>query len=277
MDQGLRRQALALGVELALGDSCKKLPDGGIVANGPKRANVIAVGYLFETDAADGAYCSFSAKLAGQGYAYLLIRRGRGVIATCLFDDFHNENYYLAQTLEFFNSTVGFTMRHQRRFGGVGNFSVPDTARKGKLLYVGESVGFQDAFAGFGMRYALLSGHLAARALLAGKPQSYDSLWRQRFGAQLRASVVNRYLYAKLGSSVRRVLAERIAGLSGVRSHLKRHYAMSLIKAMIYPFAAHAHVRQTLTSCDEPGCSCTWCKCHMRNNQIAQQRVPARN
>ena len=262
IDQGLLRQARSLGVELALGESCGNLPDGGIVANGPRRADAIAVGYLFETDAADGAYAALSPRLAGQGYSYLLVHRGRGVVATCLFNDFHNERYYLEQTVEFFDSKLHITMRHQRRFGGAGSYWVPATARKGKLLYVGESAGFQDAFAGFGMRYALLSGHLAARALLAGRPEQYDALWQARFGAELRASIVNRYLYARVGAPVRRWLAEHTAGERDVRARLRRHYAMSPLKALLYPLAARGASRPARTLCEEPGCTCTWCRCH---------------
>ncbi len=262
IDQGLYRQALSLGVELAFGDRCTNLPDGGIVANGPKRVQVIAVGYLFETDAADGAYCALPARLAREGYAYLLVHRGRGVVATCLFDDFHNERYYLEQTVEFFESVLGIKMRHRRRFGGVGCYSIPKTACKGRMLYAGESAGFQDAFAGFGMRYALLSGHLAARALLSGECQRYDALWRARFGRELRASIVNRYLYSGLGKPIRALLAAHIAGTSGVRARLKRHYAMSLFKALLYPLAGRSVGRRALTTCEEPGCHCTWCRCH---------------
>jgi flavin-dependent dehydrogenase len=262
IDQGLRRQALSLGVDLHLEATCRHLPDGGIVADGPKRADVIAVGYLFETDAANGAYCALSGRLASKGYAYLLVHAGRGVIATCMFDDFHNERYYLGQTVAFFESAVGITMRHVRRFGGAGNYSVPNTARKGSILYAGESAGFQDALAGFGMRYALLTGHLAARALLGGEPERYDALWRARFGAQLRASIVNRYLYAVLGEAGRRRLAVHHTGPSSGRARLRRRYANSVAKTLLYPIARRAVGRRARATCQESGCNCTWCCCH---------------
>lgn len=261
MDQGLRRQALSLGVDIRLETTCRHLPDGGIVADGPKRADAIAVGYLFETDAANGAYCALSARLANKGYAYLLVHAGRGVVATCLFDDFHNERYYLGQTVAFFESAVGITMRHVRRFGGAGSYSVPATARKGSILYAGESAGFQDALAGFGIRYALLTGHLAARALLGGVPERYDALWRARFGAELRASVVNRYLYAVLGEAGRRRLAAHHAGPGGGRARLRRRYANSMTKTLLYPIARRAVGRRARATCPESGCSCTWCRC----------------
>jgi len=55
-------------------------------------------------------------------------------------------------------------MTNPRPFGGFGNLYTGQAVRKGRLLYTGEAAGFQDALFGFGLRYAMLSGHLAARA-----------------------------------------------------------------------------------------------------------------
>jgi len=262
LDQCLKAQAISLGVELRLGAPSDYLPQGGIVAQGPRRADVIAVGYVFETDAADGAFCVLSGQLSAQGYAYLIVHRGRGVIATCLFEDFHNERYYLERTREFFDSKLGLTIRHARRFGGIGNFSVPVTARKGGMLYVGECAGFQDALAGFGMRYALLSGHLAAAALLAGKAGAYDKLWRARFGNELLASTVNRYFYTAFGDPGRRSLVRQLAGTSGGRARIRDRYARTALKRLLYPFVRRSVEKGIRVACEAPGCSCTWCRCH---------------
>ena len=259
LDRSLQTQALSLGVELRLDTPGNRLPRGGIVAQGPRR---VAVGCLFETDAADGAFCALSGQLSAQGYAYLLVHRGRGVIATCLFEDFHNERYYLERTREFFQNTLGLSMRHVRRFGGVGNFSVPATALNGDMLYVGECAGFQDALAGFGMRYALISGCLAASALLAGNPQGYDALWRTRFGDELRASTVNRYLFAAFGDFGRRLLVHRLAGMSGGRARIRRRYVRTAWKRLLYPFARRSVEKGMRLAWETPGCHCTWCRCH---------------
>lgn len=262
LDRRLQAQALSLGVELRLGSPVSHLPRGDIVAQGPRRADVIAVGYLFETDTADGVFCVFSGQLSAQGYAYLIVHRGRGVIATCLFGDFHNERYYLERTREFFRDTLGLTMRHTRRFGGLGNFFVPTTARKGGMLYAGECAGFQDALAGFGTRYALLSGNLAASALLAGEPEGYDALWRARFGNELLASTVNRYLYAVFGDPGRRSLVRQLAGTSGGRARIRGRYARTALKRLLYPIARRSVEKGARIACESPGCSCTWCRCN---------------
>ena len=139
---------------------------------------------------------------------------------------------------------------------------MPATARKGGMLYVGECAGFQDALAGFGMRYALLSGHLAATSLLAGKALAYDDLWRTRFGDELMASTVNRYLYAAFGDPGRRYLVRRLTGTSGGRARLRSHYARSALKRLLYPIARRSVEKGMRIACGAPGCRCTWCRCH---------------
>jgi flavin-dependent dehydrogenase len=70
-----------------------------------------------------------------------------------MFTDFKAEATYLARTVAMFKERVGFSMRNARRFGGYANFRLPRTAVQGGHLVVGEQAGFQNALAGFGMRY----------------------------------------------------------------------------------------------------------------------------
>src|SRR5262249_8008846 len=56
LDQALKQQALAAGVEIRFREPWPRLPEGGIVAGGPRAADAIAVGYNFKTSSADGAY-----------------------------------------------------------------------------------------------------------------------------------------------------------------------------------------------------------------------------
>ena len=65
VDRRLYDQALVQGAKVHFKSPCSALPQGGIVTCGPRRrVDVITVGYLFETDAADGAYCSLSPRHA---------------------------------------------------------------------------------------------------------------------------------------------------------------------------------------------------------------------
>lgn len=264
LDQHLKAQALAAGVDIRFREPRARLPEGGIVAGGPRAADAIAVGYVFETDRADGVFGVLSERLAPKGYAYLLICAGRGTVASCLFDDFHNEQLYLERAVDFFRRRAGLVMRNAVRFGGAGNAFLPGTARQGSILFAGEAAGFQDALWGFGMRTGILSGHLAARALLAWSPESYDRAWRARLGGLLRTSLVNRYVFARIGDRGYVKLMRGIARTADARGWLRRHYAPSLMKLLLLPLARRVvRSRRVAPGCPLPRCDCTWCRTHI--------------
>jgi flavin-dependent dehydrogenase len=263
LDQALKTQALAAGVELRCGESVEHLPDGGIVAHGPRRVDAIAVGYVFATDRSDAAFGAVSDDLAPGGYAYLLICRGRATLATCMFDDFHNDKQYLARTVDFFERTVGVTPRDARAFGGFGNMSAEPTLRRGNMLVAGEAAGLQDALFGFGMRYALVSGHLAGDAFADNDLARYERDYRRRFAGAIRASAVNRYLYRRAGRRGYQSLVDRVSGASNPRAWLKGYYNGRWWLPLVFPFArAEAERRQASPAheCRE-GCDCTYCRC----------------
>jgi len=278
LDSGLKEQALAAGVTIRFGESCRHLPAGGIEAGGPHGADAIGTGYLFDTDLADGAYVALSDRLAPKGYAYVLIQGGHGTLMSWMYADFHNERHYLVRCLEFFRTALGLEMQNPRRTGGAANFLYPRSAQKGGLLYAGESAGFQDALWGFGMRYAMLSGHLAAQALLADRPGEYDRLWRRRLGGLLRAALVNRYFYQRLNdrgyntllNSIDRVLQHEADG----RRWLQRYTAARPWKSLCFPVVRHLYrSSRPAPTMAPPGCNCTWCRC--RHSRPSSIRDPA--
>lgn len=224
LDRALERQAMAAGVEIRYTTPRRELPSSAIVASGPCRSDAVDVGYVFETDQADGVYGAFAERLAPGGYAYLLVSGGRGTIASCLFAEFSRANACLERTVEFFRQKVGLRMSAPRRFGGNGNARWPRGARRGEVLYAGEAAGFQDALWGFGIRSAIVSGHLAGRALADGSPEAYDRLWRDRLGGFIATSLANRRISRWLGEAGSALLLKRIARSDG-REYLKRLYA----------------------------------------------------
>ncbi|MDX8406549.1 MAG: hypothetical protein R8K50_10445 [Mariprofundus sp.] len=263
LDSALLRQAQQLGVEIRFDDHISKLPDGGICAEGPKAGDVIAAGYQFETDLPDGAYATLADELAPKGYAYLLIHQGHATLASCLYDDFHREHLHLEKTVDFFQQRLGFTMgNNAKRFGGLGNVSYPKTAIKGNILYVGEAAGFQDALWGFGMRYAMVSGHLAAQAWLQGKPEAYEQMWQQALGGRMRAGIVNRYMFSRLGDSGYARFLEHLAGCRDVRVWLGQHHREQWFTRLLFPWANRMlPSKRKDVGCAHPGCTCTWCRC----------------
>lgn len=234
LDHALKQQVLGQGIPIHFKQSVE-LTDRGIVAHGPRRGNVIAIGYVFKTDMADGVFAAVGDRLAPKGYAYLLIHRGLGTVAVCLFDDFSGRNLYLERTVDFFSRYVGLRMHSPQRFGGVGDTAGgPRLTRAGHCLHVGEAAGFQDALFGFGIRYAMTSGHLAAQAIGIGDAGVYDRLWKSRLGGYLRTARFNRFLYARGGCLGYAYLINRVCKTRDPREWLRRFYAPSPLKSLCF-------------------------------------------
>lgn len=267
LDSTLKRQALEAGAELHLNSPVIRFPQGGIVTEGPHRADAIAAGYLFETDMADAAYAALSDDLAPKGYAYLLICNGKGTLASCLFADFHHEHAYVERCRAFFAEKVGVRMQNPRRFGGSGNFSLPSRVHKGGILYAGEAAGFQDPLFGFGMRWALLSGAAAGRALASGDVRMYEAFWKHRLRDYYQTAATNRWLYARLGDRGYGSVLRRHAGNANVREYLRRAYAPSLWKKFWYQAVLDHRGKPVLAV--EDGCDCTWCRCRRHGMHAA--------
>ena len=264
LDYALKEQALAAGVEIRFRSPASHLPNGGVVSEGPRRADAIVAGYLFDTDMADGIYLAVSDELAPKGYAYLLINQGRGTVATCLFVDFHNERRYLERSIDFFDNQVGLRMYNQRRFGGGGNFSLPRTARKGNILYAGEAAGFQDPLFGFGIRWALLSGAAAGRALATGNPGQYDQVWKRRMRPYQQTAATNRWIYERLGNRGYSFALRQFPKDGDGRDRLHRSYTPRWWKRGWYHITASGRVKPLLKL--RTDCDCTWCRCERHLN-----------
>ena len=240
-----------------------------VLATGPRKAGIIAVGHVFETDMPDGAWLALGHRLAPGGYAYLLVQGGRGTVASCLFTGFRDQAKYLAATEEFFTHNAGLQMRNPRPFGGFGNMRLAETAVQGGHPVIGEQAGFQDALAGFGMRYAIRSGVLAARAILDGS--DYTTLWQRDLAPALHAGIVNRFVFNLAGEAGMKLAVRRLASRDAGKL-LARAYRFSLPKRLLFPLARRWY-RAPLAdpSCDHVDCGCVWCT-HGRHDGPAPQK-----
>lgn len=262
LDTALLAQAREAGAEVRFDDPIHKLPQGGVVAHGPRASDAVAVGWTFRTDLADGAYGALGEEIAPRGYAYLLACGGRATLAVCLFADFHREDLYLERALDLFQRRVGFRMDDARRFAGAGAMRLPGSAVRGRNPFAGEAAGFQDPLWGFGMRYALLSGHLAARAWIEGAPEAYDALWRERLGGLMRAGAVNRFFFELCGDPGYRASIRASTRARDSRSWLRRRYAPSWLTTAVFPWVQSVVFRSLdPAECSEKHCDCTWCRC----------------
>ena len=258
LECGLLEQAIAAGAEVRFGDRVTDPEGSTVLAIGPRTVDAIAAGYVFETDRPDGNWIAFNDRLAPLGYAYLLIHAGRGTVASCMFTGFKRQAEYVERTVAFFREKAGLEMCDPKPFGGFANFRLPRTALQGGHPVVGEQAGFQDALAGFGMRYALRSGILAARSLLEGT--DYTRLWRQELLPLLRTGVCNRFIFNSAGARGRR-WALRGMSRSDTAAKLRRLYRPSTLTRLVYPLALWRY-RAPLgdPSCDHVACDCIWCR-----------------
>ena len=258
LDLGLLKQAIAAGAEVRFDDRVTELEGPTVLAIGPRVADAIATGYVFQTDRPDGSWAAFDNALAPLGYAYLLIHNDHGTVASCMFTGFKRHAEHLERTVAFFRERVGLDMRDPRPFGGVANFRLPRTAMQGGHPVIGEQAGFQDALAGFGMRYALRSGMLAARSEIEG--QDYTRLWRRELLPLLRTGTCNRFIFNAIGERGWR-WAIRGLSRSDTTTKLRRLSRPSLLTRLVYPLA-YLRYRGPLRdpSCDHFDCGCVWCR-----------------
>ena len=268
LDTALLRQALSLGVEVKFNHRLKTLTHRGILAIGPRAADAIAVGYHFTTDSEDGFWVICDNTLAPGGYAYLLIMNGRGTVKSCMFTGFKQEQVYVDRTVKAFEKLVGLTMRDPKPHGGVGNFLLPESAMQGQNLVVGEQAGFQDTLFGFGIRYAMSSGILAARSLITG--ENYSALWRKELEPFLKASIVNRALYNLLGNRGFSFFLKRFSDKQDVRVAMRKHYHAGLGRRLLYPWAKWRYRSQRKDQqCTHTNCNCVWCRGHKTGDHRA--------
>ncbi len=259
LDVGLKEQAQETGVEILVNHRRDIHPGPAIVGTGPKGADVIAVGMTFETSMEDMAVVALDDDIAPKGYAYLLVNQGYGTMATVLYREFRKSGEYFRKMARFFEARMKMDIRNEKRFGGFGNFFLRDTQVRNGKLYVGESAGFQDCLWGFGMRYSILSGYLAAKSFIDGS--DYDELWKRELKPMLETSMINRYLFEKFGDFGYRYMARKLL-VSDPCGFLMKHYNHSFMKHLFLHIARRSYVNKVKDeSCNHENCACVWCTC----------------
>jgi flavin-dependent dehydrogenase len=234
LDMGLKEQAESLGVEFVFNHRVIDFRKTTIVGTGPQSADAIAIGMTFTTSLADTAAGVFDDNIASKGYAYLLVHRGFGTLATLLYSDFSRQSEYFERAVNFFHDQYGLDIRDEKKFVSYGNFFLRDARLRSDNLYVGESAGFQDYLWGFGMRYAFHSGFLAARSIMDAT--DYEVLWQKQLKPMLETSIVNRFLIETFGHAGYRYLARKLVNGDPCR-FLRRHYNYSYWKHLLLPLA----------------------------------------
>ena len=262
LDQGLKRQALEAGVHIKWGSRIKKVPDGQvIIGTGPKAADAIAKGIVFETNHKNYYAGFLDDDMAPQAYAYLLVNEGRATFATCMFKSFTNAQEFFERALKRLHETVDIDINNPKEFGGYVNFFFNKALTKdNRIYYVGENAGFQDALWGFGMRYAMHSGYLAAQSIIEGS--SYPDLCKTHIQPKMEIGLINRWMFTRLGNKGYGKVLKMISkqeDLIPIMIKKYSHYGMG--NRILLPFVKlWFRPRLKDKQCMHKNCSCLWCK-----------------
>lgn len=267
LDRGLLDLASQAGVRVVFNKRVDKQEKGGIVGVGPRTADVIARGFVFNTTMADTAAAILDDRLAPKGYAYLLVHEGRGTMATCMFKEFKRERECFERTVETFRKVFpSLDMTDKREFGGYGNFFFGKPVYENGKYYVGESAGLQDCLWGFGLRYAMVSGYLAARSIIEGR--DYAALLKKELLPMQRTSLVNRLLFEWLGNGGYSWFINRLAR-GNILERIRKDYNTTFLKSILYPIASWRYKSRLIDKgCHGEGCTCVWCRCQKEESRV---------
>ena len=275
IDQGFKRMALEAGATIHY--NAKADPkDCTIIAAGPKDTSAIAFGEVFKTSFPNHVSFQLNDKLAPGAYSYLIVIDGVGLICTCLWRKQKNSNRYLNETIACYEKLDPELDREPiKRVGGKGDFSIPSTYFANEQYFVGEAGGLQDFMWGFGMRYAVTSGVMAANCLLNGT--NYDAQIRKDLLPLIKLSATNRMLMNRVGDRGFKRIAkywmkhQRKNGNDGL-IFMERIYQPSIIRRMLWPITNRLLLRKVTYSNGRFGRRMPFRKALKRDNWTMSER-----
>lgn len=235
LDYRLKEQALSCGVRIRFNRQMNER-DVDIIATGPVhgRTAMIAKGITFKTSHPPVNLVMFDDDSAYKCYSYLLIVDGQGTLSTVLSSRFNEigDQFKLARS-KIINASGLEDIYDVKPFGGVGNFSNSCTFSNNGRIYVGEAAGLQDLLWGFGMRTAVVSGYLAAKAIIEG--DDYSARAKEHFEDYLRNGIVNRYLFSMMGNRLYPYFLKLLSSANKPEAVLKEMYTYRFYKRCLYP------------------------------------------
>lgn len=233
LDRGLLAQALEAGARVKFSSRLGQ-DQADIVATGPASPDGLAREITFASDAEETIEVYFNHKLSPGGYSYLFILDGVATFGCAIVADFKRINDYfdrcLAEARKIHPIEIGPDVRTGYSYM---NFHLKQQATSGRSSFVGEAAGFQDYLFGLGIRYALTSGHFAARSIIEGIP--FDELWRANLETKQKTSLVNRFLYESGGNFGLSMFVRNAARARDFRSYLFGWHQTAWWKRLLEP------------------------------------------
>lgn len=264
LDRGLAAQARDAGAKLVF-NSRLAPEEADIAATGPAVPDGLAREMAWQTDEPERVDVLFNHRLAPGGYAYLLIVDGNATFGCAIVADFKGIDRYFDRCVDAVQRLHQFSIPQQTRSAySYMNFHLKQTAKSNGTRFAGEAGGFQDYLFGLGIRYALTTGHLAARSIL--EDRDFDALWREALGQKQESSLVNRFLYESGGNFGLTIFVRRASKAHDFRSYLGRWNEQRWWKSLASPFIRRAW-RHEGSCAHQPGHH--WCRA-----RETEMRVP---
>lgn len=200
VDQTLFYRAKNAGTQFHFGEEIDPT-DADIAATGPPldQFNILGAGYSISESGSrldrETAYALFDNDVAPGGYFAITPGIGFHSLYSVSWSELDFERLLArakrAFDLPWIREIVGSSRRVGRILGRAyfAQDPIANAVRDGSL-YIGEACGFQDAVAGFGFRYSVVTGALAARSILEGK--DYVTLLRNAFDQEFQQAYIIR-------------------------------------------------------------------------------------
>ena len=216
LDRALFSEAENLGVEFEFNSRAGE-KDAHIIATGSKgEPDSAALGSVFENSdfPRDCQLVMFDDRYSPRGwYSYILpVGKDEVEFVTCVSKPYIPQLAQLHAKAMKERKEIAEVVGGRKKiasFGGSASSRIPKSAFIGGKYFVGEAAGFQDPYMGFGIAYALRSGHLAARAMLGGGKEDYDALWKREFGYYLRKDAAYRLVMELAGDAAAEIMMSR--------------------------------------------------------------------
>ena len=187
LESYLREQAKKLGVEIKRGQEVKIIknrtsPQVDVLATGQGKLITQGYGEVFKGKFSPEKVKVFLGKNLSSsiGYGYFFPHSPN--VATVKVSrevgekvDLHSSLFQLKKRLKNQIQEDNFLYNFETK----RSFAPPKSAKIDNVLLVGEAAGFQDELFRFGLRYAVISGYLAAKSIIEGL--DYDELWKDKF------------------------------------------------------------------------------------------------
>ena len=240
LEQGLKAQALNLGVNIRYGEALTKA-QADVWAVGPqKRGFFLSAGLIFRTSHPDSFRIRINARLSPKAYAYLIVFQGQATLSVVLTQKFRQARAFLEQTLAVFQRIQPFDMYDVRSTGGDGGMIAAVNPPHAAPITIGEAAGFQDYLWGFGIRHALFSGSLAARSIAEDIP--YEQLIEQEIRPLIQSSLINRMFYDHANDYLYRALIRRFSTTQDLNRLLYRAYHEATVRRLLWQITRHQYL-----------------------------------